>query len=284
MKAHFIIWVYIGLGVAFLTRVLGGAEVSQSTKEAATRDRCIHHLRGAAAELFGKSSNATRAALQATVDIYVHDQFDCDEIGRVFASMYHLISTATIASDGQRQTAADIAYPQKRADAMFAWVNPTCPHCRDVIRILTNYQRLDTNASAVIFRLLPAKNDEVSQYAAIGLEVVRRRHPEMFAPLVIEMLEQQPGDVAAIDAELHAVLGGPVGATPEFDAARKHIAGLLNVTPEAFTAPRVCFRGRWLVPDNAGGLAFDPLRDAGNLQATILAIRDYDTNRRRNSE
>src|SRR5205807_2539197 len=111
------------------------------------------------------------------------------------------------------------------------WLNPTCPHCRDVMRILTAYQHLDADAAAIVFRLLPARHDEVSRYAAIGLEVVRRRHPDMFASLVIEMLERQPGDAAAIDAELIGMLDSAVSATPEFEVAREQISQLLTVLP-----------------------------------------------------
>src|ERR1051326_1258299 len=129
----------IGVGVTSLTGALATAGVSLSADEVAKRDKCIRALSGKPATLLRTSSRATRAATETAVGIYVHDQFDCDEIERVLTSMEHLIHSSDVRSGAlsmDQPRSGDLRYPSDRVDALVMWVNPTCPHCRDVMRIL----------------------------------------------------------------------------------------------------------------------------------------------------
>ncbi|HXH41771.1 MAG TPA: hypothetical protein VNN08_24315 [Thermoanaerobaculia bacterium] len=246
---------------------------------------CIKHLSTAVATFYGGTSlpsETTRAALRAMIADYNDHLFDCDEIARILRSMRHLVETRTAPPAMTALKEREVPYPAAREDTMFVWVNPTCPHCRDAVRKVIAYQRANLDAPAVVFRLLPAADDEVSQYAAISLEVFRRRQPDLFASIVIEMLERLPGDVPSVDSEMTTALGGIRAMDlPEYESARQHIKTEQQGLATSNGAPIIVFRGRTFEADNFGGLAFDPLHDPASLSATVRAIRDSDNAEKR---
>jgi len=265
-----------------LTPLVFLSDASRLVSETSLSDCDEKSSREVAALVVGADQRETDAAVGALrhmINTYVKDFCDCDDITNMLRSMRHLVALTKAPSAASEVRAYESPYPTNRRDVLLVWINPTCPHCRNVADLIHDYQHASSDAPAAVFRMLPSTHDEVSQYTALNLQVLEFREPAQFVPRLYELLHTPPSDIQSVDARMKDLFAYPALELPESDGARKCLLQASQSFPSEMGAPVVVFRGRILSPNKEGGLLFDPLRNVTNLEATVHAIRVADGRR-----